>query len=321
MNQSAFVLRVAPSEVDRVPQALEANQIIIGWSRAEGLLDLALSWKQFREIVRRAYYADAPSLRKAGSAAGNLWCFIREMKLGDLVAVPYGPQFYVAKVTGEATRDPALVEEDTAYRRSVEWLNDKTAIPRTLARSALLSRMKHRGTCAYAADLVGEIQECIYLASRGEVHTFLSDLHAHLVCEVQEQMLSGRIEDFGFERLIQTVLRSLGAEEVHVVARTLDQGADLIATFRSAGVFQQKIAVQAKHWRPDPPAGRDVVDQLIRGIEAEAANLGMLITSGSISDDAFAAAATYSEETGIGIELVDGEQFAKLIVEHGVCTS
>ena len=71
MDQAAFVLRVAPGGVDKVPEALSANQIIIGWAEATGLLDAALSWEQFREIIRKAYYSDEPTLRKAGAAAGH----------------------------------------------------------------------------------------------------------------------------------------------------------------------------------------------------------------------------------------------------------
>ena len=181
--------------------------------------------------------------------------------------------------------------------------------------------MKTQGTSASATDLLDEIRECLRLAERGETPTFQSDLQARLVREVLAELRSGRIESFGFERLIQTVLRGLGAEEAHIVPRSEDKGADLLATFRVAGTFQQVIAVQAKHWQPDPPVARDVVEQLIRGIEAESANLGMVVTSGSISDAAAQAAEQYFEEKGIRIELVDGEQFAKLIVEHGIRTS
>lgn len=321
MEQAAFVLRVAPGGEDKVPEALSADQIIIGWAEAGGLLDPSLSWEQFRENLRKAYYSDEPTLRKAGAAAGHMWRFIRDMKPGDLVVVPYGADFFVAEITSPATYAPSKVEEDSAYRRSVRWLNDKKPIPRHVARSALISRMKTQGTCADATDLVGEIRDCLSLASRGESPTFQTDLQARLVREVLAELRSGRIENFGFERLIQTVLRGLGAGEVRIVPRSEDKGADLVAVFRVAGAFQQRVAVQAKHWQPEPPVGRDVVEQLIRGIEAEAANLGMVITSGTISDEAFQAAEQYFEDKGIRIELVDGEQFAKLIVEHGIRTS
>ena len=303
-----------------MPESLGANQIIIGWAEAGGLLDPGLTWEQFREILRKAYYSAEPTLRKAGAAAGHMWRFIRTMKPGDLVVVPYGADFFAAEITGPATYDPCKVAQDSAYRRSVRWLNDKKPIPRHFARSALLSRMKAQGTSADATDLLGEIQDCLGLATRGESPTFQRDLQDRLVRDVLDELRSGRMDNFGFERLIQTVLRGLGAEEVRIVPRREDKGADLVAVFQVAGAFQQRIAVQAKHWRPQPPVERDVVEQLIRGIEAEAASLGMVITSGSISDGALEAAEQYFEDKGIRIELVDGEQFAKLIVEHGIRT-
>jgi len=325
-SQSGFVLRIAPGGEDMVPEALTSEQLIIGWAKAEGLLNPTLTWEQFREIVRKAYYTDHPTLRRAGAAAGHLWRFIREMKPGDLVVVPYEKGvFFVAEVSSEdpatAIYDKTKVEDGSAYRRAVRWLNGAKPISRQLARSALLSRMKTQGTCADATDLLDEIKECLRLAELGETPTFQSDLKARLVGEVLAELRRGRIESYGFERLIQTVLLDLGAKEVRILPRSEDKGADLVATFRIAGAFQHSIAVQAKHWRPEPPVAREEVEQLIRGIEAESTNLGMVITAGTISEAAVQAAQQYFEEKGIRIELVDGEQFAKLIVEHGIRTS
>jgi predicted Mrr-cat superfamily restriction endonuclease len=319
-DQAAFILRIAPSEIDRVPEALRDNQIIIGWAKAEGLLNSKLDWGQFRQILHKTYYSDEPTHRRAGGAGGHMWRFIRDMKAEDFVVVPYGSEFFVAKIEGPATYDPSKVETDSAYRRSVNWLNNKKSIPRDMARSALISRMKILGTSATATDLLEEIKECLSLTEKGQSPTFQSDLQGRLVREVLAELRGGRMESFGFERLIQTVLLGLGAEEAQIIARNLDKGADIIAKFRVAGTFLQIVAVQAKHWRPEPPVGRDVVEQLIRGMEAESATLGMVITSGSISDDASRAAEQYYEEKGLRIELVDGEQFAKIIVEHGIST-
>jgi len=107
MSQSAFVLRMAPGYVDRMSEALDTNELIVGWAQAEGLLDPNLRWEEFRDIIRRYYYAEDQNLRRAGNAAGHLWRFIREMKPGDLVVVPYGAGFYVAEVCGPATHDPS----------------------------------------------------------------------------------------------------------------------------------------------------------------------------------------------------------------------
>lgn len=319
-HEDAFVLRIAHGDGDLVQEALQANQIIIGWAGAEGLLDANLNWWQFREIVRDAYYSEEATYNKAGRAAGQMWKFIREMKLGDLVVVPYGSNFYVAAIAGEATYDATKVDADSAYRRPVHWKNDGKAIPRSIARSALISRMKTYGTCAAATDLLGEIKECVNLATRGEIPTFQNDLQSRLVAAVLDELRSGRMESYGFENLIKTVLEGMGGE-ARIIPRNQDMGADLIATFRIAGAFSETIAVQAKHWGPEPPVGEDVVEQLIGGIAAESANLGMIVTSGTISEGAKQAAKRYFEEKGIRIELVDGEQFSKLIVEHGIRVS
>jgi predicted Mrr-cat superfamily restriction endonuclease len=69
-------------------------------------------------------------MRKAGADAGHMWHFIREMNIGDLVVVPYRSDFYVEEIKGSASYDEAMIGEDTAYRRDVQWLNDKKAIPR-----------------------------------------------------------------------------------------------------------------------------------------------------------------------------------------------
>lgn len=321
MKQQAFVLRIAPRRIDKVPEALTENQIIIGWSKAEGLLNANLSWEQFRKIIRDTYYSNEETLRKAGAAAGHMWRFIKEMKKGDLVVVPHGSEFYVAEIEGPAIYDTNKVTDDAAYRRPVKWRNGKKPIRRDLAKSALISRMKTQGTCAGATDLLDEIKECLQIASSGRAPTFQTDLQSRLIRETLNELRSGRMDSFGFEKLIQTVLTNLGAEDAKIVSRNQDKGADVLATFRVAGAFSQIIAVQAKHWKPDPPVGKEVVEQLIAGIEAESANLGMVITSGAISDEAVNAAKKYFDETGIKIELVDGEQFAKLIVEHGIRTN
>jgi restriction endonuclease Mrr len=95
----------------------------------------------------------------------------------------------------------------------------------------------------------------------------------------------------------------------------------IVANFRVAGAFSQTVAVQAKYWKPDPPVGKKVVKQLIQGIEAEEAVLGLVITTGTIAEDAERQAEDYFDETGIRIELLDGKQFAKVIVELGISPS
>ena len=319
MPQQAFVLRINPSDRDKVSEALNENQIIIGWATAKGLLDTSLTWEQFRKIIQeQPYYSEEKNLRRIGNAAGQMWRFIKDMKPGDLVVVPHFSEFYVAEVNGPATYDPNFVDDDTAYRRPVKWLNDKKSIPRSLAKTGLISRMKAYGTCSNATDLLPQIEECLKIAKSGQKPTFQSDLQSRLIEQTLDELRRGRIDDRSFENLISCILLGLGAKDAIIVPRQKDKGADILAKFNVAGAFSITVAVQAKHWQPDPPVGKYAVDQVISGIEAESANLGMVITSGSFSDEANDTAKKYFEEKGIEIKLVDGLQFAKLIVEQGI---
>jgi len=235
-----------------------------------------------------------------------MWRFIREMNDGDFVVVPYGSDFYVAKITGPATFVADKQSEDTAYRRDVDWLNDKNPIPRSYAKSALISRMKTYGTCASATDLVEEVQDCLDLAKSGRKPTFRKDLEDRLVQATLAEIRTGRLDPYGFEHLVKAVLLKLGASESRVIARNKDEGADVVATFLVAGAFQQTVVVQAKKFQADPPIGVDVVEQLISGIEAESADLGMIMTSGTISNEAINRAQVYFDDKGKRIERIDG---------------
>jgi predicted Mrr-cat superfamily restriction endonuclease len=315
-QRNAFVLRIAPGGDDLVADALARDEILIGWQDAKGLLDPSLSWPSFREVVASTYYKHELTLRKAGGAAGQLWRFMRSMNPGDLVVVPHPGVFYVAEIAGEAAHGSTIHEY---YRRPVRWLNGIQPIQRKVARAALQSRMKIYNSCADASDLVDAILECVDMAAVGASPTFHQDLHSRLISETIAEIRAGRLDSYGFESLIQDVMLSLGATRCPITARSKDYGADLVATFLLAGVFEQRVAIQAKHhYKTDIPLGADVVAEVIRGLEEENANLGMIITAGKLSDEAAAAAQAYFDEKGIKIELVDGEQFASLIVERGL---
>lgn len=313
-----FVLRIAPGGIDRVERALECNELLIGWSEAGGLLDEKLDWWGFREIIHQTYHASEANYQKSGRGAGNMWRFIRKMDTGDLVVVPHGPAFYVGEVTGPAIYAREAIGEDTAYRRPVRWLNGRRPIPRRHARAALVARMKVLMTCAAAADLVDDIRDALRLAQQGKEPSFTEDLRSQLIDATKAEILTGRMSERSFEELIADLLRVRGAARVRIVPRKLDQGADIIAVFNIAGASSVVLAVQAKYYRPEPPVGVQAVDALLRGMAAEGADLGWVVTSGTTGEEVAAYAQRLHEEEGVRVELIDGEQLAAMIVEAGV---
>ncbi len=257
-------------------------------------------------------------MRRAGSAAGNMWRFIRDMTEGDYVVVPDGPVFYLGRIDGPARYEPAFAADDTAYRRSVEWLNKGEGIPRLLARAALQSRMKARQACVYAGDLVKEIEAVLAGASATPGANFQSDLRRLLVTLTLGELRSGRMNGPELERLIMKLLTALGAENVRQIPTRVDKGADVVGDFKVAGTLSMRLAVQAKHYGPTPLVPADVVENLAEGMQAESADFGWVATTGSFSDGAYDKKDELAETEGLKIDLIDGELLAAMILEAGL---
>ena len=153
MTSRAFFLRMCPAppchegssgEWDRVPEALEKNHLIIGWAKAEGLLDPGQP-EEFQEIIHQAYrdcYDSKPGL--AARHAKQAWQFIHGMDEGDLVVVPDGKKFHIGRVASDPWFDASKIDSNSAYRRRAEWL--KRSVPRDGAGPVLRAAMRTRLT-------------------------------------------------------------------------------------------------------------------------------------------------------------------------------
>jgi len=153
-----FIVRLSPGgpPQDALPEAMRTNELILGWSEAQGLLNPKLTWETFRQIIKVTY---ALNPRQAGVQAQSLWIFIREMKKGDLVIIPYGHQFYLAQVEGDAYYMPQKVSEDRAYRRPVKWLNNYQPFFRKDTSPQLRKALRAQQTCTRSDRLLAEVNQ------------------------------------------------------------------------------------------------------------------------------------------------------------------
>lgn len=156
-TRRAFVVRLNPGDPpqDALPEAMRTNELILGWSEAGGLLNPKLTWETFRQIVKETYKLDT---RQAGGQAQSLRIFLREMRKGDLVVVPYGNQFYLAEVDGDAYYVPQKVGEDRAYRRPVKWLKNYQPFERAVF-PGLRKVLKARQTCTSCDAQLAEVEK------------------------------------------------------------------------------------------------------------------------------------------------------------------
>jgi HJR/Mrr/RecB family endonuclease len=105
------------------------------------------------------------------------------------------------------------------------------------------------------------------------------------------------------EEEVKELLQSMGLQAT-TTRTTGDGGIDIVA-YSDSPVFSGKYVVQCKDWAGS--VGEGVVRDLYGVVTAEAANKGILITTGTISKSAQKFA------DGKPLELIDGEQLSKLL--------
>lgn len=315
----AFIIRCAPSGINRIDELLEQNQIVIGWSKSKDTLFDIQNRDDFKEKLKQAYYPDyEENPYSLGQATGYMWRFIREMSIGDYAIVPIPSAFYVGKITSDVFCLEEKVDEDTAIRRNVEWLNQGKQIDRDLCGAGLISRLKYYGTCVSATDLIDDLKLAIYNAEKDLKPNFKNQLTEDLKIRVAEFLISKKayLDDRGFEVLVRNLLIALGATTSEVQSRTRygDSIADvdIVAYFVQLGI---QIYVQVKKHKES--SDDHAVKQMIEAIKIDNPDgskpiFGWVITSGAFTEKA----QNLANENGIRV--INGDDLAEMIVSVGL---
>ncbi len=121
-----------------------------------------------------------------------------------------------------------------------------------------------------------------------------------------------------FEQLVVDLLVAMGyggsrEDAAQVVGRGGDEGIDGIIKEDLLGL--ESIYVQAKRWQGT--VGRPIIQQFAGALQGQRARKGVLITTSSFSREALEYAAGLQNT----IVLVDGQQLAQLMIDHGVGVS
>ena len=99
--------------------AIANNYILLGWG---GSIDWSPAHFSTRKAIETEWRAKYPDIQ-ASSNWTQTWLFRSDMKVGDIVIVPYGNTAFraIAEVTGEYRYEPSA-EGYYAHRRDVRWL-------------------------------------------------------------------------------------------------------------------------------------------------------------------------------------------------------
>jgi restriction system protein len=120
-----------------------------------------------------------------------------------------------------------------------------------------------------------------------------------------------------FERLVVDLLVAMGyggsrKDAGQAIGQSGDEGIDGIIKEDKLGL--DAVYIQAKKWAPDRTVGRPVVQAFMGSLAGQKARKGVLITTSQFSQEA----KDYINRIDTKIVLIDGEQLAELMLDHGI---
>lgn len=264
--------------------ALENKVVTIGWNDLPNLSNIKEK-KALAEIYSRVY----PNAKKkeAANQVGQIWRFIREIRKGDLVALPLKTQSAI--VIGKVERDYEYRELTANIRhiRRVKWLK---TIPRSSFDQDILYSLGAFMTVCQIERNEAE-SRVKKLLQKGEIaEAGVMPVAPEEVIDIEEyardqivKHVGAKFKGHNLARLVEAILRAQG-----YVTRSSppgpDGGIDILAAAGSLGFDKPRVCVQVKS--SSFPTDVKVVREL-RGVMSKVgAEQGLLVAWGGFNPQA-----------------------------------
>jgi restriction system protein len=285
------------------------NYIGVGWLKMGDLTSLQPSRESFKARVAEVYPEKKPGA--IPNNAGQLFRFVHEIKVGDLVVYPSkrDRQIHLGRVEGEYKYNPSI-EPGYPNLRSVKWLR---ALPRTRFSQGALYEIGS----AMSLFLVKNYAEEYRAAVDGKAALFTPVEQDDSVAAVAED-IEETTRDFVLKRLAQELKGHPFADFVAHLLNTMDYrtrlsaegpdgGIDIIAHRDELGFEPPIIKVQVKS------SEGSIGDPAVSALYGKVSNgeYGLLVTLGSFTTQARNFAKAKSN-----LRLVDGDELVQLIFQH-----
>jgi restriction system protein len=257
---------------------LDEGLITVGWN---DLPDLK-TFKTRDEIFNsyQALYEETSNV-KAGINAGQLWRFVNEISIGDLIALPskIQPSIHIGNVIGEYRYQQKT--ENVIHWRPVKWLK---TIPRTEFDQDLLysfgslltvSKVSREQAAKRVLALVegGKAIKVEAIPIDEKEEEF--DVEQYAVDQILK-LIDKRFKGHNFARLVEQILKAQGYI-TQLSPPGADGGIDILAASGPLGFEQPRICVQVKSTtsQVDVKTLREL-QGVMRKVKSE---LGLLVSS------------------------------------------
>lgn len=283
-DRSMFVFRHA----NRIPKARAHGVVAIGWQRLHAL---PAGWQDLKAALASTYFdLYEGNSRAIGNAAGSIWRFAQDMKVGDYALIPVEGAFHVAEITGPVARrgEWANEDDDMAWHREARWR------PETFSRldvsNALQMRLKSRQTIVDASDCQGDV---VALLAGKKPPKFVGAVQER-TRQIVIDALRERANSDQLEHIVAALFRAQGALTSEVQPKNAGQPGDfdVIAQWPNVGLVEGlRVAAQVKHH--EGQSGIAGIEQLIARVRSDQSidRLVFITTAEAVSEEAAARAA------------------------------
>jgi restriction system protein len=288
---------------------LKKNCVAVGWTKMGDLASLKHDREAFKARVAEVYPEKKPGA--IPNNAGQLFRFVHEIKIGDIVVYPSkrDREVHLGRVEGHYTYDPKT-EPGYPHVRAVKWLRN---VPRTKFSQGALYEIGS----AMSLFLVKNYADEFRAAMEGKSAPMASVSQDESVGAVAED-IEETTRDFVLKRLAQEVKGHPFAELVSHLLNTMgyrtrvspegpDGGIDIVAHKDELGFEPPIVKVQVKS--TEGSTGDPIVSALYGKVGT--GEFGLLVTLGTFTTQARNFAKSKSN-----LRLIDGSELAALIFQH-----
>lgn len=281
--------------------------VAIGWPEVGNLGLLSPDREAFKAKVSAAYPG-----AKAGAIpnnAGQLFRFVHEMKVGDLVIYPSKSdrKIHIGKITGAYQYDPSG-EPEYPNRRAVTWLK---SFPRTHFKQGALYEIGSAMSLFQVKTYVEEFRAALEGAATPA--TVEDDTIGYVVEEIEEitrdfilKRFAHELKGHPFAHFVAHLLGAMGYR-TRVAPEGPDGGVDIIAHKDELGFEPPIIKVQVKS--SEGSISNSQVAALYGNVGQ--GEFGLLVTLGTYTNQAKTFAKGKSN-----LRLIDGEELVGLVLQH-----
>lgn len=288
---------------------LKKNRIAIGWIKMGDLKGIKANREAFKARVAEVYPEKKPGA--IPNNAGQLYRFVHEMSVGDLVAYPskQDKKVHIGRVEGEYNYDPSI---DASYPnlRSVQWLG---AFPRTRFSQGALYEIGSAISLFLVKNYADEFRAALEGQDSSASSTAQDDSVAAVAQDIEEttrdfvlKRLAQELKGHPFSNFVAHLLNAMGYR-TRVSPEGPDGGIDILAHKDDLGFEPPIVKVQVKS------SESSVGDPVVSSLYGKVGNgeYGLLVTLGTFTTQAKSFAKSQSN-----LRLIDGDELVQLIFQY-----